>query len=53
MEITAPVLVEVPEESHTWEPALYTLSFLLPSIFQHDRPPAPTNDKEAPVGSVM
>ncbi|KAM9454135.1 heme-binding protein 2 [Clarias gariepinus] len=45
MEMTAPVLVEVPEETHTWEPALYTLSFLLPSVFQRDRPPAPTNDK--------
>ncbi|XP_053472327.1 heme-binding protein 2 isoform X2 [Ictalurus furcatus] len=45
MEMTAPVLVEVPEETHTWEPALYTLSFLLPSVFQRDRPPAPINDK--------
>ncbi|KAF7689192.1 heme-binding protein 2 [Silurus meridionalis] len=45
MEATAPVLVEVPEETHTWEPAIYTLSFLLPSVFQQDRPPAPTNDK--------
>ncbi|GAA6076181.1 heme-binding protein 2, partial [Tachysurus ichikawai] len=45
MEMTAPVLVEVPEETHTWEPALYTLSFLLPSVFQSERPPDPIDDK--------
>ncbi|XP_043072575.1 heme-binding protein 2 [Puntigrus tetrazona] len=43
-EMTAPVLVEVPEEVKMWEPALYTLSFLLPSAYQ-ERPPTPTNDK--------
>ncbi|XP_015238692.1 PREDICTED: uncharacterized protein LOC107090046 [Cyprinodon variegatus] len=44
MEMTAPVLVKVPEETTMWEPAVYTLSFLLPSAYQ-DKPPAPTNDK--------
>ncbi|XP_051993684.1 heme-binding protein 2 isoform X2 [Xyrauchen texanus] len=43
-ELTAPVLVEVPEERKMWEPAIYTLSFLLPSAYQ-ERPPTPTNDK--------
>ncbi|KTF71226.1 hypothetical protein cypCar_00049454 [Cyprinus carpio] len=43
-EMTAPVLVEVPEEVRMWEPAIYTLSFLLPSAYQ-ERPPTPTNDK--------
>ncbi|XP_047220424.1 uncharacterized protein soul5l [Girardinichthys multiradiatus] len=44
MEMTAPVLVKVPEETKLWEPAVYTLSFLLPAANQ-DKPPAPTNDK--------
>ncbi|XP_039511447.1 heme-binding protein 2 [Pimephales promelas] len=43
-EMTAPVLVEVPEEVKMWEPAIYTLSFLLPSAYQ-ERPPTPTNEK--------
>uniref|UniRef100_A0A673N6Y3 Heme-binding protein 1 n=1 Tax=Sinocyclocheilus rhinocerous TaxID=307959 RepID=A0A673N6Y3_9TELE len=43
-EMTAPVLVEVPEEVKMWEPAIYTLSFLLPSAYQ-EHPPTPTNDK--------
>ncbi|XP_062866761.1 heme-binding protein 2 [Trichomycterus rosablanca] len=45
MQMTAPVLVLVPEETRMWEPALYTLSFLLPSTYQQLPPPAPTNDK--------
>ncbi|XP_066516536.1 uncharacterized protein soul5l isoform X2 [Hoplias malabaricus] len=44
IEMTAPVLVKVPQEMHMWEPALYTLSFLLPSAFQHHSP-TPSNDK--------
>ncbi|XP_017540962.1 heme-binding protein 2 [Pygocentrus nattereri] len=44
IEMTAPVLVKVPEETQMWEPAIYTLSFLLPSAFQHN-PPTPTSDK--------
>ncbi|XP_063059775.1 heme-binding protein 2 [Engraulis encrasicolus] len=44
IEMTAPVLVRIPEETKMWEPAVYTLSFLLPSAYQ-DNPPAPTNDK--------
>ncbi|XP_024859597.1 endochitinase A isoform X2 [Kryptolebias marmoratus] len=44
MEMTAPVLVKVPEETKMWEPAVYTLSFPLPAAYQ-DIPPAPTNDK--------
>ncbi|KAG5278222.1 hypothetical protein AALO_G00096570 [Alosa alosa] len=44
IEMTAPVLVKIPEETKMWEPAIYTLSFLLPSAYQ-DSPPAPTNDK--------
>lgn len=43
-EMTAPVLVKVPEETKMWEPAVYTLSFLLPSAYQ-ENPPTPTNDK--------
>ncbi|XP_055060024.1 heme-binding protein 2 [Misgurnus anguillicaudatus] len=43
-EMTAPILVEVPEETKMWEPAIYTLSFLLPSSYQ-ENPPIPTNDK--------
>ncbi|MEQ2170458.1 hypothetical protein GOODEAATRI_000486 [Goodea atripinnis] len=43
--MTAPVLVKVPEETKLWEPAVYTLSFLLPAANQ-DKPPAPTNDKD-------
>ncbi|XP_009294483.1 heme-binding protein 2 [Danio rerio] len=43
-EMMAPVLVEVPEEVKMWEPAIYTLSFLLPSAYQ-EHPPTPTNDK--------
>jgi len=44
MEMTAPVLVRVPEETRVWEPAVYTLNFLLPSAYQ-DNPPSPTNEK--------
>ncbi|XP_030592608.1 endochitinase A [Archocentrus centrarchus] len=44
MEMTAPVLVKIPEETMMWEPAIYTLSFLLPSAYQYN-PPAPINDK--------
>ncbi|PWA32560.1 hypothetical protein CCH79_00015109 [Gambusia affinis] len=44
MEMTAPVLVKVPEETKLWEPAVYTLNFPLPAAYQ-DTPPAPTNDK--------
>ncbi|KAK6300932.1 hypothetical protein J4Q44_G00290300 [Coregonus suidteri] len=44
MEMTAPVLVRIPEETRMWEPAIYTLSFLLPAAYQ-ERPPTPTNDK--------
>ncbi|XP_028828285.1 heme-binding protein 2 [Denticeps clupeoides] len=42
--MTAPVLVKIPEKTKKWEPAMYTLSFLLPSDFQ-ESPPVPTNDK--------
>lgn len=44
MEMTAPVLVRIPEETKVWEPAVYTLSFLLPAAYQ-EKPPVPTNDK--------
>ncbi|KAM9857036.1 uncharacterized protein ACBR49_000711 [Aulostomus maculatus] len=44
MEMTAPVLVKIPEETNMWEPAIYTLNFLLPAAYQ-DKPPTPTNDK--------
>lgn len=44
MEMTAPVLVKIPEETKLWEPAIYTLNFLLPAAHQ-EKPPAPTNDK--------
>lgn len=44
MEMTAPVLVKIPEETKMWEPAIYTLNFPLPAAYQ-DEPPAPTNDK--------
>ncbi|KAM4749758.1 uncharacterized protein soul5l [Anableps anableps] len=44
MEMTAPVLVKIPEETKLWEPAVYTLNFPLPAAYQ-DKPPAPANDK--------
>ncbi|XP_068177944.1 uncharacterized protein soul5l [Antennarius striatus] len=44
MEMTAPVLVKIPEETRMWEPAVYSLNFPLPAAYQ-DKPPAPTNDK--------
>ncbi|KAJ8001445.1 hypothetical protein DPEC_G00169570 [Dallia pectoralis] len=44
MEMTAPVLVRIPEETQVWAPAIYTLSFLLPSAYQN-KTPTPTNDK--------
>ncbi|XP_072240784.1 uncharacterized protein soul5l [Leuresthes tenuis] len=44
MEMTAPVLVKIPEETKMWEPAIYTLNFPLPAAYQ-DKPPTPTNDK--------
>lgn len=44
MEMTAPVLVRIPEETKMWEPAVYTLNFPLPAAYQ-DEPPAPTSDK--------
>uniref|UniRef100_A0A8C6T5E8 Heme-binding protein 1 n=1 Tax=Neogobius melanostomus TaxID=47308 RepID=A0A8C6T5E8_9GOBI len=44
IDMTAPVLVKIPEETTMWEPAIYTLSFPLPQAFQ-ENPPQPTNDK--------
>ncbi|KAM3864611.1 uncharacterized protein soul5l [Diretmus argenteus] len=44
MEMTAPVLVKIPEETKMWEPAVYTLNFPLPAAYQN-KPPTPTNDK--------
>ncbi|XP_028303657.1 uncharacterized protein soul5l [Gouania willdenowi] len=44
MEMTAPVLVKIPEETRMWEPAIYTLNFPLPAAYQK-KPPAPTNEK--------
>ncbi|XP_019962766.2 uncharacterized protein soul5l [Paralichthys olivaceus] len=44
MDMTAPVLVKIPEETRMWEPAIYTLNFPLPAAYQ-DKPPAPTCDK--------
>ncbi|KAJ0033116.1 hypothetical protein NQD34_000223 [Periophthalmus magnuspinnatus] len=44
MDMTAPVLVKIPEETTMWEPAIYTLSFPLPQAYQ-EQPPQPTNDK--------
>ncbi|XP_061736391.1 uncharacterized protein soul5l [Nerophis ophidion] len=44
MDMTAPVLVKIPEETKMWEPAIYTLSFPMPAAYQR-KPPAPTNDK--------
>ncbi|KAL4648759.1 heme-binding protein 2-like [Arapaima gigas] len=44
IDMTAPVLVKIPEERKMWEPAVYTLSFLLPSEYQ-EIPPKPTNEK--------
>ncbi len=49
MEMTAPVLVKIPEETRMWEPAVYTLNFPLPAAYQ-DKPPAPTNDKVSLTG---
>ncbi|KAF3687950.1 Heme-binding protein 2 Placental protein 23 [Channa argus] len=44
MEMAAPVLVKIPEETKMWEPAIYTLSFPLSEAHQ-ENPPAPVNDK--------
>uniref|UniRef100_G3Q8P7 Heme-binding protein 1 n=1 Tax=Gasterosteus aculeatus aculeatus TaxID=481459 RepID=G3Q8P7_GASAC len=44
MEMTAPVLVRIQEETRMWEPAVYSLSFPLPAAYQEE-PPAPTSDK--------
>ncbi|CAL9700082.1 unnamed protein product [Knipowitschia caucasica] len=44
MDMTAPVLVRIPEETRMWEPAIYTLSFPLSQAYQ-DKPPQPTHDK--------
>ncbi|XP_037619547.1 heme-binding protein 2 [Sebastes umbrosus] len=44
MDMTAPVLVKIPEETKMWEPAIYSLNFPLPAAYQ-EKPPAPTNDK--------
>ncbi|KAF1394713.1 hypothetical protein PFLUV_G00004010 [Perca fluviatilis] len=44
MEMTAPVLVKIPEETKMWEPAIYSLNFPLPAAYQ-EKPPAPTNEK--------
>lgn len=44
IDMTAPVLVKIPEETTMWEPAIYTLSFPLPQAYQQN-PPQPTNDK--------
>lgn len=44
MEMTAPVLVRLPEETKMWEPAIYMLNFLLPAAYQ-EKAPVPTNDK--------
>ncbi|XP_037328587.2 uncharacterized protein soul5l [Pungitius pungitius] len=44
MEMTAPVLVRIQEETRMWEPAVYSLSFPLPAVYQEE-PPAPTSDK--------
>ncbi|XP_049900473.1 uncharacterized protein soul5l [Epinephelus moara] len=44
MEMTAPVLVKIPEETKMWEPAIYSLNFPLPAAYQ-EKPPVPTNDK--------
>uniref|UniRef100_A0A8C2WTN2 Heme-binding protein 1 n=1 Tax=Cyclopterus lumpus TaxID=8103 RepID=A0A8C2WTN2_CYCLU len=44
MEMTAPVLVKIPEETRMWEPAVYSLGFPLPAAYQ-EKPPAPTSNK--------
>lgn len=44
IDMTAPVLVKIPEETTMWEPAIYTLSFPLPQAYQ-EKPPQPTSDK--------
>ncbi|XP_064179385.1 heme-binding protein 2 [Anguilla rostrata] len=42
--MTAPVLLKIPEEKRKWKATVYTLSFLLPSVYQ-ESPPKPTNEK--------
>ncbi|KAJ8384658.1 hypothetical protein AAFF_G00199900 [Aldrovandia affinis] len=42
--MTAPILVKIPEERRMWKATVYTLSFLLPSAYQ-ESPPEPTNEK--------
>ncbi|KAJ8264172.1 hypothetical protein GJAV_G00146020 [Gymnothorax javanicus] len=42
--MTAPVLIKIPEERRKWKATVYTVSFLLPSAYQ-ESPPKPTNEK--------
>ncbi|KAI1886521.1 hypothetical protein AGOR_G00196610 [Albula goreensis] len=42
--MTAPILIKIPEEKRKWKATVYTLSFLLPSAYQ-ENPPKPTNEK--------
>lgn len=45
IEMTAPVLMKMQEgDRRFWEPAVYTMSFLLPAEHQKN-PPKPTDDK--------
>ncbi|XP_041096296.1 uncharacterized protein LOC121308057, partial [Polyodon spathula] len=43
IDMTSPVLIKNPEARDTWEPATYTISFLLPAAYQ-DAAPALTNE---------
>ncbi|XP_061088295.1 heme-binding protein 2 [Conger conger] len=42
--MTAPILIKIPDEKRKWKATVYTLSFLLPSAYQ-ESPPKPTNEK--------
>nr|XP_046270703.1 heme-binding protein 2 [Scatophagus argus] len=44
IEMTAPVLIKMPEDQKFWEMGVYTMSFLLPAEHQVN-PPKPTDEK--------
>ncbi|MBN3310194.1 HEBP2 protein, partial [Amia calva] len=44
IDMTAPVIIRIPEDKKMWEPAIFTVSFLLPSAYQ-EKAPKPTNEQ--------
>uniref|UniRef100_W5MJJ9 Heme-binding protein 1 n=2 Tax=Lepisosteus oculatus TaxID=7918 RepID=W5MJJ9_LEPOC len=44
IDMTAPVIIRIPEDKKLLEPAVYTINFLLPSAYQ-EKAPKPTNEE--------